>query len=1025
MKHFAQRRRIHAWAAVAIGMAAGLGAVADQAMGQAPAGKPKVTYEDQVLPIFRNHCNNCHNPDKAKGDLDLSTFNSLMKGGGSGEAVKPADAEDSLLWKLVSHAEKPSMPPMKPKLPDGELAVIRNWIEGGLLETSSSKAKVSSKPKVDLSLKSAPSGKPTGPVAMPENLMLEPVVVSERGTAINAMAHSPWGPVVALGGQKQVVLYNSTTMEYLGVLPFKEGFPRVLRFSRNGSLLIAGGGRGAKIGRVVVWDVKTGKRLTEVGEEYDQVMAADISSDQSRIALGGPGKLVKIFDISDGSMIHSIKKHTEWVTALSFSPDGVLLASGDRNGGLHVWEAKTGNLFYTLNGHQSMITDVTWRADSNVVASASEDGRVMTWNMENGDRIRNWSAHNGGVLSAEYAHDGRIVTTGRDRTTKVWDGNGAQQKAFEAFGDLALKAVFNHDDTRVIGADWSGQVKVWDAKAGSTLGQLVANPPGVLDRVEIEKRQVAALTAEQQKAATELAAAKAALAKSESDLENAKKAMADASARMSAAKAALAQMQEQLPKAQQKQGELTKKLEQIKREVMGLAATETVAAQSKTRLEELTKKQQERDATAKNAAEEADKAQKAAQAKAGDKPLADAAAAAKTKADEAGKKAMSAAAAVKEQAAKLKEQQELAVRLRAALGGDEAKALASAQSALDANVAQIESFKQGIEQNKKASVEANSQVNLSGGPIPNLTKAVETARAAVAAAQGKSDGSAQGIKAAQERLARWEAAGKRVPLIKAQQQLEDLQDEQKAAAAAAQGAQAAHVQAETELASTRKTLETSPELLKKAQADVKQHLATMEATEKQIATLKARTAELTGQRNEAAKQVAAAAADEQAQAKAIEAAKAAGKNAEKALADAKEAAKKSGMPVPPAPQQAVDGAVKALQDLVAKHKAAEAAGKKAKTAQEKAAAELAGIEKQLQAQDAKLKTARAAHDQASGQLMELQTLVAEGPERVKTLEEAVKATQAQAAADKKELDRLNAAVAAVEKTVADLSKQIK
>ncbi len=39
------------------------------------ADGPKVTFEDHVLPIFKNSCNNCHNPDKRKGDLDASSFN--------------------------------------------------------------------------------------------------------------------------------------------------------------------------------------------------------------------------------------------------------------------------------------------------------------------------------------------------------------------------------------------------------------------------------------------------------------------------------------------------------------------------------------------------------------------------------------------------------------------------------------------------------------------------------------------------------------------------------------------------------------------------------------------------------------------------------------------------------------------------------------------------------------------------------------------------------------------------------------
>ena len=79
-------------------------------------------------------------------------------------------------------------------------------------------------------------------VAMPESIWRVPVVASSRAAAASAIAVSPWAPLVAVGGQKQVVLYSSETLQPLGVLPFPEGQPRVLKFSRNGALLLAGGG---------------------------------------------------------------------------------------------------------------------------------------------------------------------------------------------------------------------------------------------------------------------------------------------------------------------------------------------------------------------------------------------------------------------------------------------------------------------------------------------------------------------------------------------------------------------------------------------------------------------------------------------------------------------------------------------------------------------------------------------------------------------------------------------------------------
>src|SRR5205807_10121336 len=124
---------------------------------------------------------------------------------------------------------------------------------------------------------------------------LEPVVKAARATAVTALASSPWAPLVAVGGQKQVLLYHGDTLELLGVLAFPEGTPNVLRFSRNGSLLLAGGGQAGKSGKVVLWSVTRGERLLSLGEESDSVLAADVSPDQSRVALGGTGKVVRIY----------------------------------------------------------------------------------------------------------------------------------------------------------------------------------------------------------------------------------------------------------------------------------------------------------------------------------------------------------------------------------------------------------------------------------------------------------------------------------------------------------------------------------------------------------------------------------------------------------------------------------------------------------------------------------------------------------------------------------------------------------
>jgi hypothetical protein len=529
-----------AWAAWVIASAGLLGPSSPSPA--ADAKKPaKITYDEHVLPLLRDKCIGCHNPDKSRGGLVLSNFQKLMQGSSSGVVVKPGDPEGSPLFRVVSHKEEPFMPPKSPMLPQESLDLIQKWIAGGALENAGSRSAVVARPKVDLGLPAAVRGKPAGPPPMPpRTLSLQPVVQTARANAVTALACSPWAPLVAVGGQKQVLLYHADTLELLGVLAFPEGVPQVLRFSRNGALLLAGGGHGGKSGRVVVWSVTTGERVIEVGDEADSVLAADISPDQTQIALGGPGKVVRLYSTRDGKMVHEIRKHTDWVTALEYSPDGVLLASGDRAGNLLVWEAFTAREYFTLRGHTAAITEVSWRSDGNVCASASEDTTVRLWEMENGTAVRAWGAHGSGTLSVRYAHDGRIVTSGRDRLTRLWDGSGNAVRAFEPHADVALRAAFSHDGARVFAGDWAGQVAVWQAGDGRRLGQLAPNPPGVAEQLALALTEQGARQAAHQQAVAAAAASKAALQKAEADLAAARKTLAEAPAALKGAQERLA-----------------------------------------------------------------------------------------------------------------------------------------------------------------------------------------------------------------------------------------------------------------------------------------------------------------------------------------------------------------------------------------------------------------------------------------------------------------------------------------------------
>ena len=166
-----------------------------------------------------------------------------------------------------------------------------------------------------------------------------------------ALAVSPTQPLLAVSGRKQVVLFDAVSRTPLDALAFPEGEVFALQFSRDGKLLFAGGGVGGLSGKVVVYDVAAARRINELGDEPDDVLALAVNPDASMVALGGPGRVLEIFNVSDGKMLTRVQKHTDWILSVAFSPDGLLLASSDRFGAVQVWEADSGKEFHTLRGH--------------------------------------------------------------------------------------------------------------------------------------------------------------------------------------------------------------------------------------------------------------------------------------------------------------------------------------------------------------------------------------------------------------------------------------------------------------------------------------------------------------------------------------------------------------------------------------------------------------------------------------------------------------------------------------------------
>jgi hypothetical protein len=111
------------------------GAVWWSPASQQPAAKdpPKddTLFTSKIRPTLEGTCFKCHGGEKVRGGLKVDSRAALLKGGESGPAIIPGDADKSLLIQALRYThDEIKMPPGKP-LPPGVVDDFAAWVRDG------------------------------------------------------------------------------------------------------------------------------------------------------------------------------------------------------------------------------------------------------------------------------------------------------------------------------------------------------------------------------------------------------------------------------------------------------------------------------------------------------------------------------------------------------------------------------------------------------------------------------------------------------------------------------------------------------------------------------------------------------------------------------------------------------------------------------------------------------------------------------------------------------------------------------
>jgi WD40 repeat protein/mono/diheme cytochrome c family protein len=420
-----------------------------------------VSYYQQVLPIFQAHCQGCHQPAKANGKYVMTSFETLLKGGESGEkAIVPGEPDESYLIEQITPEDGESlMPPDKPPLADDQIALIRRWIEQGARDDTPENARR----KVDMD---------------------HPPVYT-RPPVIPSLDFSPDGAILAVAGFHEVVLVKADGSEQLARLVGMAERIESVRFAPDGARLVVAGGLPCRMGEIQIWDVAKRKLLLSLPATYDTVYGASWSPDGALIAFGAADKGVRAIDAKTGEQAAFMAAHEDWVRGTVFSPDGKSVFSASRDMTVKMTDIESqrfvGNVTThtpgVLKGGQQAIDRHPKRAE---ILVGGADGAAKLFKMDvqaapagggNPNQLRQYEAMTGRVFDVRFNLDGTQVFV----CTSL-DGQG-QVRSYETDSgnvlwtlDVPESAVYalacSPDGATLAAAGADGQIRLIEASNG-------------------------------------------------------------------------------------------------------------------------------------------------------------------------------------------------------------------------------------------------------------------------------------------------------------------------------------------------------------------------------------------------------------------------------------------------------------------------------------------------------------------------------------------------------------------------------
>jgi WD40 repeat protein len=246
------------------------------------------------------------------------------------------------------------------------------------------------------------------------------------------VAFSPDSKVLAAAGKgATVTLWSVPGGEVIRTLTLagEPGGFTDLAFSPNGKTLAAGGGD-VRRGKVLLWDVTTGREVLRMDGNRGRVLGLAFSPDGRLLAasFGGNEGVVKVQDVETGEIVHTFAVGRANVNCLTFNHDGQHLAQASTDRKVKIVEVATEKEVLTLEWPHLDVRCLAYSPTGRRLAMGDAEGTVKLWDPVLGRELLSLRGHQGAVTSVAFSADGLcLASAGRDRTIRLRDATPLSQ----------------------------------------------------------------------------------------------------------------------------------------------------------------------------------------------------------------------------------------------------------------------------------------------------------------------------------------------------------------------------------------------------------------------------------------------------------------------------------------------------------------------------------------------------------------------------------------------------------------------